>query len=97
MFSSGSDFIFLLFFGAVARSGFAIWLYALISAIQNERLDSTMKLVWVLVIVFVSFLGAVIYLVVAPGRPSRREIKNEQWRRHSRRVARIVPRTPGTD
>lgn len=43
-----------------------LWIWALISAIQNPALDSTMRIVWVLVIVFTGLLGALIYLIVAP-------------------------------
>lgn len=56
---------------------FALWLYALISAIKNERLDPTMRIVWVLVVILVNGLGALIYLLVAPNRPSREELRME--------------------
>jgi hypothetical protein len=41
-----------------------IWLWALIDAIQNPALDGTMRIVWVLVIVFTQISGAIIYLVI---------------------------------
>ncbi|PTY03120.1 hypothetical protein DB347_22620 [Opitutaceae bacterium EW11] len=49
----------------------AIWVYALVSAIKNERLNSNMRLIWVLVMLFANILGAVLYLLVAPNRPHR--------------------------
>ena len=60
--------LFFLILGALI---FGVWLYALISAIKNERLDAVMKLVWVVVIIFVNVLGAPLYLIVAPNRPAR--------------------------
>jgi hypothetical protein len=39
----------------------------LIHAITNKGLDSTEKIVWVLVVLFLHFLGALIYFFV--GRP----------------------------
>ena len=77
--------VLLILFGAAALSLFALWLYALVSALKNERLDSTMKLVWVLVIVFVNGLGAIIYLLVAPNRPLREERMMVKWHERNRR------------
>jgi H+/Cl- antiporter ClcA len=48
----------------------ALWLYALVSALNHERLDSTMKLAWVIVIIFVPLVGALIYFFAAPRRPT---------------------------
>ena len=43
---------------------FIVWLYALIDAIKNPRLSDQQRLIWVLVIVFTHFIGALIYLIV---------------------------------
>jgi hypothetical protein len=45
------------------------WIWMLIDCIQNGRLQSTEKIVWVLVILFLHFLGALIYYFV--GREQR--------------------------
>ena len=42
----------------------AFWIWMLISAIQNKGLNDTERICWVLVIVFLHFIGALIYLVV---------------------------------
>ena len=47
--------------------GFVFWLWMLVNAITNPALVGTEKLVWVLVIIFLHFLGALIYFFV--GRP----------------------------
>ena len=41
---------------------FLIWM--LVDCIQNQSLDSTMKLVWVLVIIFLPLIGSLIYYFV---------------------------------
>jgi hypothetical protein len=46
-----------------------VWIWALVDAIQNPALDSTMRIVWILVIVFTQIIGAIIYLAV--GRSTR--------------------------
>lgn len=51
---------------------FAFWIWMLIHAIQNKGLDQTEKIVWVLVIALLHFLGAVIYFFV--GRPKARVV-----------------------
>lgn len=45
------------------------WIWMLIDCIQNGRLESTEKIVWVLVILFLHLLGALIYYFV--GREQR--------------------------
>ncbi len=70
----------------------ALWIYALISAIKNERLDSNMRLIWVLVIIFVNGLGALLYLFIAPDRPGEAERLADDWnRRHERLRRENVP------
>lgn len=69
------SFLGVVFGGAVIVALFALWLYALISAIKNEQLDPTMRIVWVLVIILVSGLGALLYLLIAPNRPSAEELR----------------------
>ena len=61
-------FIHLLFLPVLVLFGLplllaatAFWIWMLVHAIQNKGLSDTEKIVWVLVIVFVHFLGAVIY------------------------------------
>jgi hypothetical protein len=46
-----------------------VWIWALVDAIQNPALDSTMRIVWVLAIVFTQIIGAIIYLAI--GRSGR--------------------------
>ena len=57
--------IFWLLMVVLAIASMAIWIWALIDAIQNPALDGTMRLVWILVIVFTHFLGAILYLAIA--------------------------------
>ena len=62
------DGIFSLFFLlvrlAVGLLCFLFWLWMLIDAIQNPRLETGQKVVWVLVIIFLPFLGALLYFFV---------------------------------
>jgi hypothetical protein len=45
------------------------WLWMLIDSLTNTALDSTMKIVWALVIFFLPFVGALAYFFV--GRKGR--------------------------
>ncbi len=47
---------------------FVFWLWMLIDAIKNPRLDGTMKIVWVLVIILFHGLGALIYFFAGRDR-----------------------------
>jgi hypothetical protein len=42
----------------------AFWIWALVDAIQNPRLDSNERLIWILVIVLTTWIGAIIYFIV---------------------------------
>jgi hypothetical protein len=45
---------------------FVFWLWALVDAIRNPALDGSMRIVWVVVIVLLQFLGALLYLFMRP-------------------------------
>jgi hypothetical protein len=53
----------------LALAGMVLWVWALVHAIQNPALDNTMRIVWVLVILFTSVLGAIIYLTLGRSTP----------------------------
>jgi uncharacterized RDD family membrane protein YckC len=53
----------------VALALFAFWIWMLISAIQNRGLTDNEKIVWVLVIVLLHWLGALLYFFI--GHPKR--------------------------
>ena len=57
----GLLWIFIVLLGI---AGLIVWIWALVDAITNPALDSTMRIVWVLVIVFTQIVGAIIYLAI---------------------------------
>jgi 4-amino-4-deoxy-L-arabinose transferase-like glycosyltransferase len=40
-----------------------LWLWTLVDAIRNPRLDNNMRLIWVVVIILTSLLGSLLYLL----------------------------------
>ena len=52
---------------AIGVAAFVFWIWMLIHAITNNGLTGTERVVWVLVVFFLHFLGALIYYFV--GRP----------------------------
>jgi uncharacterized membrane protein len=64
--------ILFAFLMILALASFAVWIWALVDAIQvpdDSMYRSGTKLVWVLVIVLLQVIGAVVYLVI--GRPMK--------------------------
>jgi hypothetical protein len=59
----------LLVFLPVALALMAFWIWMLVSAVQNQGLSEGEKIAWVLVIVFVHWLGALLYYFI--GHPKR--------------------------
>ncbi len=62
--------ILALFLAPLVLASFVFWIWMLIHAIQNKGLSDGEKIAWVLVILFLHFLGALIYFLV--GRPKQR-------------------------
>ena len=56
----------LIMFGVVfALFLLAFWIWMLVSAIQNKGLTDGEKVGWVLAIVFLHFIGSLLYLLIA--------------------------------
>jgi len=66
------EFFLVLFLAPLALLTFAFWIWMLVHAITNDGLTDLEKLIWVIVILFTHFIGAVIYFFV--GRPKRRTV-----------------------
>ena len=77
------------FFVGLWLLGLVVWLWALVDAIRvpdDSMYRSGSKIVWVLVIVLLNFIGAIIYLVI--GRPT------QESRAASRRSGGSMPPPP---
>lgn len=72
----GGELILVLFLLPLSLLGCAFWIWMLIHAIQNTGLTETEKIVWVLVIALLHFLGALIYFFV--GRPKQSAVRLAQ-------------------
>lgn len=66
---AGIALIIVLFVFGIGMVG--IYLYALIEAASSEFENSTEKLLWILLMIFVPFIGTVLYMII--GRKQRLE------------------------
>ena len=66
------ELFLVLFLAPLALLTFAFWIWMLVHAITNNGLTDIEKLIWVIVILFTHFIGAVIYFFV--GRTKRRTV-----------------------
>lgn len=67
-----AEMLFFGFFALVGLGLFVFWLVVLIDCVKNEPSEGNDKIVWVLVIVLVHWIGALIYLLVRkPQRKAR--------------------------
>ena len=60
---------FVLFLGTIGLLLFVFWIWMLIDAIQNQGLTDGEKICWVLAVVFLHFIGALLYFFI--GHPKR--------------------------
>jgi len=65
------ELLLLLFFIPLALLSCVFWIWMLISAIKNKNLGETEKICWVLAIIFLHFIGALLYLIAAPSATSK--------------------------
>ncbi len=56
--------------GLINLIGLIFWVVCLIDCVKREFSDSTMKIVWILVLIFTNWIGAIIYWFV--GKPMGR-------------------------
>ena len=56
-------------FGLVALGLLAFWIWMLVDCITNEPDKGNDKIIWILVIIFTHWLGALLYLIIR--RPQR--------------------------
>jgi len=66
----GLEILFLLCLLPLGLLSLAFWIWMLIDAAQNRGLDQNERIVWVIVVALLHFLGAVIYFFA--GRPKRK-------------------------
>jgi hypothetical protein len=56
--------------GLLSLAATIFWVVMLVDAIRRDFRDNTMKIIWILVIVFTHFIGALVYYFI--GRPEGR-------------------------
>lgn len=65
--SGAFGLFFMLAAGVLGLLIFAFWIWMLIHAITNKGLTDTEKIIWVLVVIFLHFIGALLYFFL--GKP----------------------------
>ena len=63
----GFLFIGGLIGGIIGLITTVFWLWMIVDCIVNNALVGTQKIVWVLVVIFLHFLGALLYFLLARG------------------------------
>lgn len=66
---------FFLFIWLLAIAGIVVWIWALVDCVQvpdDSMYQSGNKLIWVLIIVFAQFIGAILYFIIGRPKPGGR-------------------------
>ncbi|GEM_PF-2706154 len=79
------------FLAVIVIGTFIIWILALIDCVTHEFPHENDKIVWVLILVFLGFIGAILYYIVKPtrrtrGRRGRSTLRSRRLRRNSLRA-----------
>jgi len=62
-------FLMMLIFAALAIGAMVLWVWAIVDCATKEPSEGNDKIVWILVIVFTHWLGAILYVLIR--RPER--------------------------
>jgi len=74
MFMLGSSMLFL----AVGLALFVLWIWAIIDVIKSDFKDSTTKIIWIALLIFLPFLGAVIYPFLGKSTKQRKNYDDSE-------------------
>ena len=72
MLFGGFEILLILFLVPVALAFFAFWLWMLVDCATKEPSQGNDKIIWILVIIFTHWIGALIYYLVR--RPERKRL-----------------------
>ena len=61
-----SEIIVMFMFVALPA---VLWLWAIIGLVKRNFADNATKVIWALVIIFIPFVGSILYLVVGRSKP----------------------------
>jgi len=61
--------LFFLFVLTVGVGGTVLWIWMIVDCAMNEPSEGNDKIVWILIIIFMHWVGALVYLLVR--RPTR--------------------------
>lgn len=61
-----SEIIVMFMFVALPA---VLWLWAIIDLVKRNFADNATKVIWALVIIFIPFVGSILYLVVGRSKP----------------------------
>lgn len=67
----GVEILLILLVLSIAMAAFAFWLWMLVDCATKEPSEGNDKIIWILIIVFTHWIGALIYFLVR--RPERRK------------------------
>jgi hypothetical protein len=69
-FLGGLELLLVLFLLPLGLLSLAFWIWMLVDAAQNRGLSQDEKIIWIIVVALLHFLGALIYFFF--GRPKRK-------------------------
>ena len=65
----GSEWILILICLAAVLVFFGFWIYTIVDIVKSKFQDDTTKIIWLLVVILLGFLGSIIYWIF--GRSGR--------------------------
>ena len=61
---------FLLIAGALSAIYFILMIYCIVDVIKSEFKDPSLKLIWILIILFAQLIGTLVYLILGKSTKS---------------------------
>ena len=70
-----AEIVILTVFCIFGVLGSIFWIWALVDCVTKEPSDDNDKTIWILIIIFTHFIGALLYLLIR--RPKRKKLYGE--------------------
>jgi len=58
------EMLFILFFLLIGLGCIALWIYCLVDIVRANFKGESDKLIWLLLVIFLPFIGSILYLII---------------------------------
>ena len=73
------EYIIIGFFLIIAAAIFAVWIGIIVDIIRSNFKDSNSKLIWLVMVIFLPFIGSILYFAIGQDQKALPEEYTTAW------------------